>query len=184
MFWGLLIVILLVAIALARVPLTPLGVVSWLLLGIGLSQVSVVMGLIVIGWLLALGWRGRWPAGMGKTGFNLGQIGLAALTLAALYCLYQAIRRGLLGLPEMQIGGNASSATQLNWYQDHATAALPVVSITSVPLIVYHLLMLAWALWLAFALVGWMRWGWRQFSHHGLWRDFHLFRRRELPSKA
>lgn len=184
MFWGLLVVIVLVGIALARVPLSPLGVVSWVLLGIGLSQVPVVMGLIVAGWLLALGWRGRWPPGMGKTGFNLGQIGLAALTLAALYCLYQAIRRGLLGLPEMQIGGNASSATQLNWYQDHAMAALPVASITSVPLIVYHLLMLAWALWLAFALVGWMRWGWRQYSRHGLWREFHPFRRRELPSKA
>jgi hypothetical protein len=184
MFWGLLVVIVLVAIALARVPLTPLGVVSWLLLGIGLSQVSIVMGLIVVGWLLALGWRGRWPASLGKTAFNLGQIGLAALTLAALYCLYQAIRRGLLGLPEMQIGGNASSATQLNWYQDHAMAALPTVSINSVPLIVYHLAMLAWALWLAFALVGWMRWGFRQYGHGGLWREFHLFRRRDLPAKA
>lgn len=184
MFWGLLVVIVLVAIALARVPLTPLGVVSWLLLGIGLSQVSIVMGLIVVGWLLALGWRGRWPASVGKTAFNLGQIGLAALTLAALYCLYQAIRRGLLGLPEMQIGGNASSATQLNWYQDHAMAALPTVSITSVPLIVYHLAMLAWALWLAFALVGWMRWGFRQYGHGGLWREFRLFRRRDLPAKA
>ncbi|MCG3200586.1 MAG: hypothetical protein NFCOHLIN_00442 [Gammaproteobacteria bacterium] len=184
MFWGLLVVIALVAGALARVPLTPLGVVSWLLLGIGLSQVSVVMGLIVAGWLLALGWRGRWPASLGKSAFNLGQIGLAALTLAALYCLYQAIRRGLLGLPEMQIGGNASSTTQLNWYQDHVMAVLPTASITSVPLIAYHLLMLGWALWLAFALVGWMRWGWRQYSHHGLWREFHLFRRRDLPAKA
>jgi hypothetical protein len=181
MFWGLLVVIVLAAVALARVPLTPLGVVPWLLLGIGLSQVSIVMGLIVVGWLLALGWRGRWPATLGKTGFNLGQIGLAALTLAALYCLYQAIRRGLLGLPEMQIGGNASTATQLNWYQDHAMAALPTASITSVPLLVYHLLMLAWALWLAFALVRWMRWGWRQYSHNGLWREFHLFKRRDLP---
>jgi hypothetical protein len=29
--------------------------------------------------------------------------------------------------------------------------------------------------------VRWMRWGWRQYSHNGLWREFHLFKRRDLP---
>jgi hypothetical protein len=30
--------------------------------------------------------------------------------------------------------------------------------------------MLAWALWLAAALVRWLRWGWTQFSRGELWR--------------
>ncbi len=34
--------------------------------------------------------------------------------------------------------------------------------------------MLAWALWLAFAMLRWLRWGWGCFSHNGLWRPFRL----------
>ena len=34
----------------------------------------------------------------------------------------------------------------------------------------YRLLMLAWALWLAFALLGWLRWGWQCLASDGLWR--------------
>jgi hypothetical protein len=30
--------------------------------------------------------------------------------------------------------------------------------------------MLAWALWLAFALLDWLKWGWRRYSEGGLWR--------------
>jgi hypothetical protein len=169
----------LIAIGLARVPLAPLGFWQWLLLGVGLSQVSAVMGLMVVGWLLGLGWRARWPKDVGTTRFNLGQIALTALTLAALYCLYTAIHQGLLGYPDMQIGGNQSSAQELKWYQDHAGPLLPQAIAISVPLIVYHLLMLAWALWLAFALVRWLRWGWRCYSTHGLWRPFSMFTRRD-----
>jgi len=37
-------------------------------------------------------------------------------------------------------------------------------------LFVYRLAMLAWALWLAFALIRWLRRGWECFSTNGLWR--------------
>jgi hypothetical protein len=30
--------------------------------------------------------------------------------------------------------------------------------------------MLAWALWLSFALLRWLPWGWRAFSASGIWR--------------
>jgi len=30
--------------------------------------------------------------------------------------------------------------------------------------------MLAWALWLAAALLRWLKWGWNQFSHEGCWK--------------
>jgi hypothetical protein len=40
----------------------------------------------------------------------------------------------------------------------------------SVPVLVYRLAMLAWALWLAQALLRWMRWGWQCFSSGELWR--------------
>jgi hypothetical protein len=39
-----------------------------------------------------------------------------------------------------------------------------------VPLWVYRFLILAWALWLAFALLRWLRWGWDSFTTGGLWK--------------
>ncbi len=50
--------------------------------------------------------------------------------------------------------------------------AVPVQGhVLSAPLLVYRLLMLAWALWLAWALVGWIRWGWESFAMGGHWRQ-------------
>jgi hypothetical protein len=184
MFWGQLVVIALVAFALSRIPLAPLGFPQWLLLGIGLSQMSIQSAILVVGWLLVLGLRGKWPATLGKAAFNWGQIGIIALTVVALYSLVSTVLSRLEGLPEMQIGGNASSAQMLNWYQDHAAAVLPSVSIFSLPLTAYRLFMFAWSLWLAFAVVRWLRWGWAQFSRNGLWREFLLFKRRDLPPKG
>jgi len=177
LFWGVLIVIGIVAMALGRIKLTPLNSTAWLLLGIGLSQVHIWFGLIVVGWLLALGWRARLAEETRKSVFNLTQIGLAILTLAALIILFQAIKHGLLGLPDMQIGGNGSSAYQLLWYQDRSDEVLPRAWVLSAPLLSYRLLMLAWALWLAFALLRWLRWGWSCYSAKGLWRPFRLSRK-------
>ena len=42
----------------------------------------------------------------------------------------------------------------------------------SVPLLVYRLFMLAWALWLALALLRWARWIWDCFTQGGLWRSW------------
>ncbi|MGE0385781.1 MAG: hypothetical protein AB7Q97_13700 [Gammaproteobacteria bacterium] len=170
LFWGVMIAIGLAALALARVPLAPLSATAWCLLGVGLSQVDVWSGLIVVGWLLALGWRARMDPAARTSVFNLVQVGLAVLTVAALVILYRAIAQGLLGSPQMQILGNGSGALDLQWYRDRVVGELPRVSVLSVPLSVYRLLMLAWALWLAAALLRWLRWGWRCFSTAGLWR--------------
>ncbi len=35
---------------------------------------------------------------------------------------------------------------------------------------VYRVVMLAWSLWLAFAVVRWVRWGWIGFSAGGIWK--------------
>jgi hypothetical protein len=34
----------------------------------------------------------------------------------------------------------------------------------------YRVLMLSWSLWLAFALLQWLRWGWSCYSRGGIWR--------------
>jgi hypothetical protein len=138
------------------------------LLLLGLSQITLSTAGIVIAWLLLLGWRLQ-ASLLTPRLFNLMQIVLGCLTLLALALLFYAVEQGLLGSPDMQITGNNSSAYNLNWYQDRSLASLPIAGVISVPLMVYRLLMLAWALWLAQALLGWLKWGWRCFSSQALW---------------
>jgi len=171
LFWGALLVTLLVAIVLSRVPRSPLSLGAWVLLAIGLTQVSVPAAAVVVLWLLALTWREAYGARIRHFGaFDLMQLGLVVLTLAALVVLFQAVKQGLLGQPDMQIGGNGSTPAVLRWTQDRLDGPLPTPLVVSVPLLVYRLAMLLWALWLAASLLGWLRRGWQAFSTGGLWR--------------
>ncbi|MBK1730946.1 hypothetical protein CKO41_03840 [Thiococcus pfennigii] len=169
LFWGLLIVLALAAVVLARSPLTPLGFASWLLLGVGLSQAGVWVAALVTLWLFALGLRRRLGEETPSRWFNLAQIGLVLLTVVALSALIAAVQQGLLGDPAMQVAGNGSSATQLNWYLDRQGAQTEPVTVFSAPIWVYRALMLAWALWLAWRLLDWLRWGWQGFAAPTLW---------------
>lgn len=170
LFWGVLIVLFAAAVALGRTRLTPLSTVQWLLLAIGLSQIDILHGLVVVGWLFALAWRGQGAPALGRNAFNALQVLLAILTLAALALLFAAIKQGLLGQPDMQIAGNGSSATSLNWFQDRVATDYPTAWVISVSLWFYRGLMLLWALWLAFALLNWLRWGWHCYTRGELWR--------------
>lgn len=169
LIWGLLAVLLLVALGLGRCRLTPLSSWQWFLLLIGISQIHIFAALVVVGWLFALGARGRHVVTPDKT-FNLAQVGLAALSLLALLLLFLAVEQGLLGSPDMQIVGNQSTPWHLNWYQDHSDAQLPTALIVSAPMMLYRLLMLGWSLWMALSLLNWLRWGWNCYSEGGLWR--------------
>jgi len=170
LFWPLLLVLGLVAFALSRVPLTPLRLHHWLLLALGLTQVSLAAAALVPAWLLVLGWRREHGVELQGRWFSLVQAGIACLSVVALIVLFMSIERGLLGQPAMQIAGNLSSSQLLRWYQDRLGSQLPGAWVFSLPLLVYRLVMLAWALWLAQALVRWLRWGWESFSAGELWR--------------
>jgi hypothetical protein len=121
--------------------------------------------------LILLGLRARaavasWRAGL----FDLMQLGLALLTVAALGVLVAAVPGGLLGQPDMHIAGMDSSALRLHWFVDRSVDVLPQAGVFSLPLWTYKLAMLAWALWLANALIGWLRWGFDAWSRGGYWR--------------
>ena len=184
LYWGVLIAVVLISFALGRIKFTPLKSYHWLLLGIGLSPVSIEGAVLVIAWLLALGWRKNLNPDIDKKIFNLVQIGLIILTFLALITLVYAISRGLLGYPDMQIIGNGSNNHLLRWYQDRSSSVLPHAWVISIPMIFYRLAMLAWALWLAFALLRWLRWGWENFSTHGYWRSiqFRKGKQASLPA--
>ncbi len=168
-FWGLLLVLAIIALLLARARLTPLGFGDWLLLGVGLSQVSIWVGALVVLWLFALGARRRLSTAIAPWRFNLAQVGLVLLTIVALSALLVAVQQGLLGRPSMQVAGNGSSATDLSWYLDRNGAQTQPVTVVSAPIWIYRLLMLAWALWLAWRLLDWLRWGWRGLVEPTAW---------------
>lgn len=177
-FWGILVCSLLAAIALGRLPQSPLRTWQWLLLALGLTQVPLAAAAVVIAWLFLLRWRGM-PA-FQETGpwlFNLVQLGVVLMTAAALGVLVYAVGEGLLGSPEMFILGNDSSRTVLRWYLDRSSAALPTTVVVSVSIWWYRLLMLFWALWLAFALLSWLKWAWRNFGFGGLSRPWRKAKR-------
>ncbi|MEN8161269.1 MAG: hypothetical protein ABFS41_14450, partial [Myxococcota bacterium] len=172
LFWPILVVVAALAVGLARIPWTPLGTRHWLLLGLGLTQAPLPAATLVVVWLLALGFRGRLSESersRSPAAFDLLQATLVVLTVAALGALVFAIQKGLLGTPVMQIAGNGSGPGLLRWYQDRSAATLPTPWMLSLSLWFYRLTMLAWSLWVAQALVGWLRWGWQQWSAGGHW---------------
>lgn len=168
LFWGVFMVLLLIAAALSRVPHAPLRAWEWLLLCIGLSQVPVAAAALVPAWLLALGWRKNTPE-LSRGLFNLRQLGLVALTFIALLVLAGAIHTGLLSDPDMEVVGNGSWGRRLIWYEDRVAGALPVGTMVSAPLLLFRLVMLAWALWIAASLLRWLKFGWSAFSEGSLW---------------
>ena len=175
-FWTVLACAVLAALALGSLPQSPLRRIEWVLLALGLTQVHVAAALWVVAWLFLLAWRGRQqPDQMRAWRFDLLQIGIVLITLVALGILIVVVSIGLLGNPEMFILGNGSSQTYLQWYQGRTGSELPEPYVVSISVWFYRLLMLAWALWLAAALLRWLHWGWHQFSHGGGWKR--VFRR-------
>ena len=170
LFWGVLLVILLGSIILGYIKNSPLKAWQWFLLGTGLSLATPIMIVIVVGWLLALSYRPRLKEIENRLIFNAAQVLLLFWTLIAFISLFFALQQGLLGWPDMQIKGNGSNTWMLRWYQDRALADLPQPWVLSVPLFIYRILMLLWALWLAFSLISWLKMGWQNFSDGGLWR--------------
>lgn len=182
LFWSTVIIVVLTALALGRIAWTPLKTHHWLLLGLGLTQADIWSSILIVGWLLALGVRSRYSFPPGWLVYNGVQLLLVAWTFEALSGLYSAVKKGLLGIPVMQIAGNSSTDHVLRWTQDRIGSLLPQPWVLSVPLMAYRLLMLLWALWLAFAVLSWLRWGWQSFSTGGLWRKVGL--RKVKPPQA
>jgi len=169
LFWGYLVVVLLAALALGQLALSPLKTHQWLLLGLGLTQVEAPVALLVVGWLFALAYRERhWPSH--PIVFNLTQIALALLTMIALVCLGYAVHSGLVVQPNMQVEGMGSTDQLLKWYADRTGGAFPEVTIWSAPLWVYKALMLLWALWLASRIIVVLRWGFAAMRNGGGFR--------------
>jgi hypothetical protein len=177
LYWGVLVVIVGVAVALGALTRrfalgVPLRTWQWLLLLIGISTVNTIGSLPVLLWFGALELRRQLAARNALPrgdGYYLMQVGLVLLTLVAAVALASVIPQSLLSAPDMQVQGNGSSNYFYNWYQDRSAQQLPQALVLSVPLWCYRVAMLAWSLWLVFALLRWVKWGWGIFAEGGVW---------------
>ncbi len=175
LYWGVLAVSALVAIGLGsaskRFGLSmPVNTWQWLLLALGTSTVNGFGAVMVALWFFALEARRRAPMPAARWQFNLIQVGVFALSLLALASLLYTIPQSLLSAPDMQVTSNGSGNYYYRWYQDRSAALLPQGEVLSAPLWVYRSAMLLWSLWLAFAMLAWMRWGWQGMSSGKLWQ--------------
>ena len=174
LFWSHLFVFALLAMLLGRIKALGVRSWQWLLLALGFVQLPAVLLLIVVGWFAALALRQRlWASRVEPkwaVPFNLGQIALVGYTLVTLICLYAAIHTNLALDLDMQVSGANSTNSQLIWYVDRVAGALPDAAMFSLPVLAWRLAMLAWSLWLVWALLRWLPRAWRCFGEGGLWR--------------
>ncbi|MFP5259326.1 MAG: hypothetical protein ACLGQH_09910, partial [Acidobacteriota bacterium] len=170
LYWGWLAAVVAMGLALSCLPDTPLTRLGWLAYALGLSQATPVNFVLAVAWIAALGWRRRSPITQGAVVFNIVQVLLVLLALAGFEALYETLGAGLLGLPRMQVAGAGSTAALLHWTFDRVAGAVPVCRAYSAPMLVFRGLMLAWALWLAWSLLHWLRWGFDSLTSGGGWR--------------
>ena len=173
LYWGELLVFIAVAWLLGRWKQSPLRFVEWLLLGLGLSTQSWWVFSITAAWLLAMRRREQWQPGepASRLRFNTTQVLLACLTVFAIFLLvFSGIRNGLLSAPDMGVEGIGSSSGTFAWFQDQTSGVIEMPAVYSLPMWSYRLLFFVWAGWMAFALVGWLRWAFNAWKSNGLWR--------------
>ena len=171
LYWGELLVFVAVAWLLGRSRLSPLAGRDWLLLGLGLSTFSWTVFALFVAFVAVFEWRSRAGAPHTRARFNFAQVALAILAVVAVLAVVAAVPRGLLAHPDMRFAGAQDlNGTPLYWFLDRTQDALSRPAVLSVSLWWYKLAMLAWALWLSFALTRWIRWAWGVFTREGLWR--------------
>jgi len=171
LYWSELAVLVVFAWILSRIRFTPLRFHHWLLLGLGFSTFSWGVFAVVVAWLVAVGARDRWRPDTTPMLYNAQQGGVIVLTIVALLAIAVSLPLGLLGVPDMSVTGNGSWGNHLVWFADRADGVPPAAVAWSVSLWVYKVLILAWALWLSFALLRWLPWTWQCFVKDGFFRS-------------
>ena len=178
--WGIILVVIAVSIALTRIPNFPLRPVDAVLLSLGVTLANLEIVLLLAVWFLAIWYRREHPPSPTKSERYIAtQCLFALLSLVAILALVVSVPRALLGRPEMEVFGLGSSAHEFFWFNDSTDGSLPVPWIFSLPLWVYHVLMVGWGFWLAFALVRWVRTAWAVMSQPVLWPKW---RKKQAPA--
>ncbi|MCZ6762964.1 MAG: hypothetical protein O7C03_08165, partial [Gammaproteobacteria bacterium] len=170
LYWPALLLMIAIALGLAKIKRTPLRRRDWVLLGLGLSTFSWGMLMLMAAWLFVMDYQQEIRDKLARQQFNLLQIALGIFSVVVLVQLLTAVPQGLLGTPDMQIVDSDHQDNTLNWFADQADGELPTGNTISAPMWMYKVAILLWALWLSFALIRWIPWAWRCYSRGGLWK--------------
>ena len=157
LYWGELLVFIILAFFLARIKYSPLKIWQWLLLGWAFGTFSWMAFAVVAVWLFFVGWKHQFSGFASKSKNILLQWFTLIFTLVALIVFISAVAYGLLSYPDMGVAGRMASATQLHWYVDAGSQSLPQITILSVHLWWYKLLILLWSIWISFAVLAWLK---------------------------
>lgn len=147
-----------------------LSFISTALLLFGISQVGIDFVIFSLLWFFMIKFRMSNTMEDFKTyfRFNAFQFFFALLTVFVISGMISVVAKGLLLTPESFIAGYQSSFTSLYWYsQDYATQQTPWL--LTAPIWVYRVLMMVWAVWLAFNMLNWLKSCWIAFSNNGFW---------------
>ena len=169
LFWPHLLILLLIAFLLSGLRGLPLKVHEWILLVIGMSQLPYIALIPVVGWFALLTLRAKSPAKRWWT-FNFLQLVIVGLTMVTAITIYAAIHINLLVDVDMQVKGTQSGNHLLHWIVDRSDGQIGGASVVSLPILIWRIIMLCWALWLVSKLLTWVPWGWKSFSTEGLWK--------------
>jgi len=118
----------------------------------------------IVAWIFLFLYRDYLGERLRGWNLHLMKIVLVIATLVAIITIVSAISMGLLGNPEMIISGNNSYGHILNWYSDKTSGVLPQPQVITVSVWYYRALMLIWSIWIAFALIRWLKWSWSIFN--------------------
>jgi hypothetical protein len=103
--------------------------------------------------------------------YNAVQVLIALFTLFVVASLvFTGIRNGLLAPPNMGILDQHYGDGYLWWFSDQTPGVIAAPTVISAPMWLYRALFFAWACWLAFALVRWLRWGFTAWNSGSPWR--------------
>lgn len=184
LLWGMLAVILILAVQLGKKQITPVSTTQWVLLSLGIATVNLYILALIAIWFMTLKWRMGLTQIASARRFKWLQFGLFSLSIISLLTLLGAIPYSLLATPEMHIKGNGSSAYYLRWYQDMSAGELAQAWVISLPLWIYKLVMLAWSIWLAVSLIRWLGWSWKALGHNGFWYASEALLKTETAEKS
>ena len=158
------------AFIVSRFKQVPVRTYEWFLLFIGVSNGNQGVMILFVMWFAYMYWREQNNTIHKKTGlFNLNQIFAAGMTLFVIGTLLNTIHKNLVRSINMHIQGNGSYSNLLKWYTDVIDTTIPEVSIISIPVLPYRILMLIWSFWLVSAMLRWSQWAFEAISKNGIW---------------
>ena len=168
--WGVIAVILLIAVLLSRLPGFPMSTTDAVFLSIGATFANLWALLLVGIWMIGIWWRSnREMPKMSVEIYRLMQLAFVATSVIAILSLVFTIPIALFGQPEMQITGYGSSSYLYKWYDDGSGSSFPTAWVLSLPKWIYLVVMLSWSLWLVLALIKWVKKAWEAISRLGFW---------------